>query len=84
MALSVNSPEADRLSRELARRQGSSITDAVIGALRAELERERRRLRPTPVAARLLEIGRRYAALPTADHRSDDKILGYDETDVPC
>lgn len=83
MALSLKNPEADRLSRELARRQGSSITDAVIRALRAELERERRRLRPTPVAERLLEIGRRYAALPTLDDRDEEEILGYDEVEEP-
>lgn len=83
MALSLKNPEADRLSRELARRQGTSITDAVIRALRSELERERRRLRPTPVAERLLEIGRRYAALPTLDDRDEEEILGYDEVEEP-
>lgn len=83
MALSLKNPEADRLSRELARRQGSSITDAVIRALRSELERERRRLRPIPVAERLLEIGRRYAALPTLDDRDEEEILGYDEVEEP-
>lgn len=83
MALSLKNPEADRLSRELARRQGTSITDAVIRALRSELERERRRLRPTPVAERLLEIGRRYAALPTLDDRDEQEILGYDEVEEP-
>jgi antitoxin VapB len=83
MPLSVKNPEADRLARELARRQGRSITEAVTGALRAELERERRRLRPAPVADRLLEIGRRYAALPTLDRREDSEILGYDESGLP-
>lgn len=83
MALSLKNPEADRLSRELARRQGTSITAAVVGALRAELERERRRLRPAPVAERLLAIGRRYTALPTVDDRSNEEILGYDDAGVP-
>lgn len=83
MALSIKNDEADRLSRELARRQGVSITDAVIRALRAELEREKRRLRPQPVAERLLETGRRYSALPDLDERSDDEILGYNEIGIP-
>ena len=83
MALNLKNPEAERMARELARRQGGSITDAVTAALRAELERERRRLRPRPVADRLLEIARRYAALPTLDERSADEILGYDETGLP-
>jgi antitoxin VapB len=83
VALNLKNPEAERMARELARRQGGSITDAVTAALRAELERERRRLRPRPVADRLLEIARRYAALPTLDERSADEILGYDETGLP-
>lgn len=83
MALNLKNPEAERLARELARRQGASITDAVTAALRAELERERRRLRPKPVSDRLLEIARRYAALPTLDARSAEEILGYDEAGLP-
>ena len=39
MALSIKNPEADRLARELARRQDRSITDAVVAALKAELAR---------------------------------------------
>jgi antitoxin VapB len=81
--LSLKNPEAERLARELARRQGRSITQAVTEALRAELERERRRLRPTAIAERLLETARRYSSLPTLDRRSDEEILGYDETGVP-
>lgn len=83
MALSVKNEEADRLARELARRQGRSITAAVTEALRAELERERRRVRPAPVMDRLLDIGRRYTQLPTLDRRTDDEILGYDEQGIP-
>ncbi len=83
MALNLKNAEAERLARELARRQGASITDAVTSALRAELERERRRLRPKPVADRLLEVARRYAALPTLDERGADEILGYDDAGLP-
>ncbi len=79
MALSIKHPEADRLARELARRRGCSITEAVMGALEAELARERKRIRSPGTAGRLLAIGRRYAALPDLDTRSDDEILGYDE-----
>ena len=79
MALSLKNPEAEKIARELARRQGRSITAAVIGALEAELERERHRARPASTSNRLLEIARRYSELPTLDDRSDDEILGYDE-----
>ena len=37
MALSIKSPEADRLARELAEITGESITDAVIAAMRERL-----------------------------------------------
>lgn len=83
MALNLKNPETERLARELSRRQGTSITDAVTAALRAELERERRRMRPRPVADRLLDIARRFAALPTRDGRSADEILGYDDAGLP-
>lgn len=83
MALSIKHPEADRLARELARRQGRSLTEAVIHALEMELERERRRVRATGVAEALLAIGRRHAALPVLDDRSDDEILGYGPDGVP-
>jgi antitoxin VapB len=83
MALNIKSPEADRLARELARRRQQSITEAVIVALRAELDRESRRMRAPGMAKQLLEVGARYAALPSYDERSDDEILGYDEHGVP-
>ena len=79
MALSIKHPQADRLARELARRQGISLTAAVVRALEAELVREKQRVRAPGTAARLLEIGRRFKDLPTRDHRSDDEILGYDK-----
>jgi antitoxin VapB len=83
MALSIKHPDADRLARELARRQGRSITDAVIAALQAELAREKQRVRAPGTADRLMEIAVRYAALPKRDKRSDDEILGYDEHGLP-
>ena len=83
MALNIKSPEADKLARELARRRQQSITEAVIAALRAELDRESQRMRAPGMAKQLLAIGTRYAALPSYDERSDDEILGYDEHGVP-
>jgi antitoxin VapB len=79
MALNLKNPEAERMARELARRQGRSITAAVMGALEAELERERHRARPAQTSERMLEIARRFSRLPTLDTRSDDEILGFDE-----
>lgn len=50
-------------------------------ALRAELARQSRLA--ASVADRLMEIGRRYAALPDEKRRTSDEIIGYDETGVP-
>ncbi|MCC7169036.1 MAG: type II toxin-antitoxin system VapB family antitoxin [Planctomycetes bacterium] len=83
MALSIKHPDADRLARELARRQGRTLTDAVVHALREELDRERRRTRSTSVAQEILAIARQYQALPTLDNRRAEEILGYDEDGLP-
>jgi antitoxin VapB len=83
MVLSIKHPAADKVARELARRQGRSITEAVIGALESELAREKRRVRRGGLADRLLAIGQRYGALPVLDHRSEDEILGFDERGMP-
>jgi antitoxin VapB len=84
MALSIKSPEADRLARELAEKTGESITDAIIIAMRERLAREERKKRDTRrLAEDLLEIGRHCASLPVYDTRSSDEILGYDENGLP-
>jgi antitoxin VapB len=83
MALNIKDPEADRLARELARRRGETITQAVIAALREQLGREKARKRPPGMAAQLMEIGRRYSSLPVLDDRRDDEILGYDDNGLP-
>lgn len=79
MVLSIKSPRADRLARELAALTGETITDAVEASLEARLEVERRRRRP----AGLADIVERFAQLPVLDERSDDEILGYDEQGLP-
>ena len=83
MALNVKHPEADRLARELARRRGESITDAVLAALREQLKRERAKTQAPGLAQELMEIGRRYSSLPILDERSADEILGYDKDGLP-
>ena len=83
MHLKIKSGEAHRLAVELARLTGESLTETVVTALRQRLERERRRRKPGTVAEQLMAIGRRYAALPDADCRDPDEILGYDENGLP-
>lgn len=83
MALSLKDPEADRLARAVAERTGETLTGAIVVALRERLARLRARPRRRPLRDELREIGRRCAALPTLDDRSEDDILGYDDRGLP-
>jgi antitoxin VapB len=80
--LRIRNEEAHRLASELAELTGESLTSAVTLALRERLAREHRRQRPDRIAAQLMKIGSRYAALPDA-RRTPDDILGYDEHGLP-
>ena len=88
MALNIKSPETERVVRELAKRTGLSITEAVHQAatekLRTmEIDREARLARMTPAQReklrRIEEICKRAAALPVLDKRTPDEIIGYDD-----
>lgn len=83
MALSIKDPEADRLARELARRTGETLTEAVVRSLRERLERQRARPRRPGLADELRRIGERVAALPVLDPRPADEILDYDDRGLP-
>lgn len=85
MALSIRDPETDRLARELSRRTGETMTQAIRKALEERLARvdgsreaeiERRRQAINAIVAR-------SHGLPILDNRSEDEILGYDEHGIP-
>lgn len=82
MALSIKDPEADRLARAVAKATGESLTAAVIQSLRERLARVRKP-RGRALRSELLEIGRRCAALPLQDDRTDDEIVDYDGDGAP-
>lgn len=82
--LNIKDAEADRLVRELARTTGETITQAVAVAVRERLERIRGRGADRGLATELDEIALRAAALPILDRRSEDEILGYDESGLPA
>jgi antitoxin VapB len=82
MHLNIKNDEAHKLAAELAELTGESLTSAVTLALRERLARERRRRRPGSIAARLMKIGKSYAALADTG-RSPDEILGYDDHGLP-
>lgn len=84
MPLSIKDPEADLLARRLAAQTGETITKAVIHALREQLAREERKADDDDqLVEDILEIARRFSALPVLDPRSPDEILGYDENGLP-
>jgi antitoxin VapB len=80
--LNIRNAEAYRLANELAELTGESLTSAVTLALRERLARERRRRRPDRIAATLMKVGSRYAALADTG-RSPEEILGYDKHGLP-
>lgn len=83
MALSIKNDEADRLARELADVTGQSLTDAIITALRQQLERETGRRHDLGVREEITRIQKRVAQLPRIDERSDEELVGYDEAGLP-
>ena len=83
MAFSIKNEEADRLAREVAKRSGESLTDAVIHALRERLERLAGRRSAPGIREDITRMQARIASLPLLDPRSDDEILGYDDEGLP-
>ena len=79
MVLSIKSPTADQLARELAEMTGESLTDAIVASLQARLDVERRRRE----ARRLDDIIERFGRLPVLDERQPDDIIGYDAHGLP-
>lgn len=77
MALNIKSRETEKVVRELAKRTGLSITDAIHQAASEKLDalnddREKRR-------QALYEIIERGKTIPILDSRTDDEILGYND-----
>jgi antitoxin VapB len=84
MALSIKSPEADRLADELARLTGETKTAVVIASMREQLAREKRKRQNNGAAlAEVQAIIDHFSSLPILDTRSEDEILGYDENGIP-
>ncbi len=94
MALNIKDDQIHDMAKELAKLQGSSLTDAVRGALRAALDRKRLATdhEAQERLARLLEIVRRFNELPdspdappiTPDRPASDHSWLYDENGLPA
>ena len=72
MALSIKSPEADTLARQVAALTGETLTEAITESLRLRLAGLQRR----PVKARLMAIAEQGRHLPRLDQMDDQEILG--------
>ena len=83
MTLAIKDPATIKLVRELAGLTGETVTTAIRRAAEERLQRVRRDRGVLGLAAEILEIGRRCAALPDLDTRTVDEILGYDEHGLP-
>jgi antitoxin VapB len=83
MPLNIKDAATEKFVRELAAAAGESVTIAVRRAAEERLQRVRRQQSGRSLAAELLEIGRRCAALQDLDARTADEILGYDEHGLP-
>lgn len=80
MALHIDDPEADKLAQELAKQTGAPMEEAVVKALRAQLEKEKEIARKMEAVRRISE---HFQSLPVLDDRTPDEIIGYNEYGVP-
>jgi antitoxin VapB len=53
MAININNPEADELTRKFAKLEGVGITEAIVIAMKEAIERRRRTETPLQTADRL-------------------------------
>jgi antitoxin VapB len=83
MALNIKDPATEQVVRRLAEFTGETVTAAVRRAAEERLHQVQQAQGGWSVAAELMEIGRRCAALPDLDRRSAEEILGYDDHGLP-
>jgi antitoxin VapB len=83
MAMNIKNPETQKLTVELSRLTGESMTAAVTESVRERLDRVRRK-RGKGLADQLLRIGRECAAHLKGRYKTIDhgKLL-YDEKGLP-
>jgi len=77
--LYIKNPKAHRLAEQISKRDGVTLSDAVIGALE---DKVRKPLPPIDRAG-IEALARKLAAMPVLDPRTPDEILGYDEFGIP-
>ena len=83
MPFSIRNPRVERLARDVSRRTGENLTQAIERALQERLAGLRSGKERAALARKLLRIARRCSQRPTLDRRSEDELLGYDERGIP-
>jgi antitoxin VapB len=81
--ISIKNDQTERLARQLAELTGESITEAIRSAVAERYDRLRRARSGRSLADELNAIALRCANRPIVSQRSDDEILGYDESGAP-
>jgi antitoxin VapB len=82
--LHIKDPETCRLARELSRRTGKSITEAVRESLGRSLEQEGAdQPAERSLVDRVMAIARRASTRPILVSRAPEVIAGYDEIGAP-
>lgn len=78
--LNIKDADVYRMVREIADQTGQTLTDVVRRAVKREHDRVQR-IKPDPIRIdKINEIVDHYAKLPVLDNRTDDEIVGYDES----
>jgi antitoxin VapB len=77
--LYIKNPAAHRMAQQIARRQGVTLSDAVIGALEDKIRKTGQPINRAKVDA----LCNKIAAMPVLDARSAEEILGYDDFGIP-
>lgn len=83
MALTIKDPVTEKLARDLARRTGEDITTAIRRALEERLYQMSSHPKQRLQLDSLVEIRRRWAAMPKADSSSADEVIDYDQNGLP-
>jgi antitoxin VapB len=81
--LNLKNPEVYELARELARREGTTLTETVLIALREKLDRKTAEHDLAREKARLRASIERMKNLPDLTTKSHDELLGYGPAGYP-
>jgi len=79
---SIKDPKADLLVRELAKRTGETLTEAIVVAVQQRLSRMPMKANAN-LARDIERIAKRCGSRPVRDSRTAEEILGYDGAGLP-